>query len=177
MSRNILSYLGISQHSKHALRNPWVLGMAAFVLLVVAVNVGFIMTAMRTNPGLVDVNYYDRGRDYERNALKQIAARNALGLEARLEVPEHVVVTKPAQFGFTVVDNHGLPLTDADVSVTAYRPSDAAADFTVVMGHIASGRYQAEMNFPLKGTWDLIIKLKRGEDSLELTRRISVHQT
>lgn len=177
MSRNILAALGISQHSKQALRNPWVLGMAGFIFLVIAVNAGFIMTAMHTNPGLVDKNYYDRGRAYERNVLKQIAARNALGLQARFEAPVHIVITKPAVFQFAVVDKLGLPLTDSAVTVTAYRPSDASADFSVAMRHLSSGRYQAELSFPLKGVWDLIIKLKHGEDLIEFTHRISVHQT
>ena len=174
---NLFTSLGISQNSKHAWRNPWVLGILALLLFVIAVNAGFIMMAMKSNPGLVDVKYYDHGRDYERNALKQIAARNSLGLEAKFETPEHIVMSRTDVFRFTAVDKQGLPYSKAEVSVMAYRPSDAAADFTVQMQDKVDGRYQADMSFPLKGTWDLIVKVKRGEESFELTRRISVHQT
>jgi len=177
MNLNILTIFGISQDNKQAWRNPWVLGMVGLILLVIAVNVGFITMAMRTNPGLVDNKYYDHGRDLERNALKKIAARNALGLEANFETPEHIVISRPAPFRFTAVDKRGLPFTNAEVTIVAYRPADAAADFIVQMQDNTQGRYQADMVFPLKGTWDLIIKVKRGEDSIELTHRISVHQT
>ena len=179
MNRNppAISQLGISQHSKQALRNPWVLGWIGFVMIVLAVNVRFILLALSSNPGLVDKNYYDKGRDFERNVRKQISARESLGWEARLETPEHIVMAQPASLRFVVVDNRGLPLSDADITITAYRPADAAADFLVPMRPVASGRYQADIIFPLKGTWDLIVKVKRGEDSYDLTRRISVHQS
>lgn len=171
-----LSKLGISQHSKHALRNPWVLGWLGFVFIVLAVNIGLIVLSRSSNPGLVDKNYYDHGRDYERNVLKKNSARAALGWEARLETPVHIVMAQPAELRFVVADNRGFPLSDAAISLTAYRPADAAADFMVIMNQSAAGRYQADINFPLKGTWDLIVKVKRGEDEYELTRRISVNQ-
>lgn len=177
MNLNPFASFGISQNSKQAWRNPWVLGIVALLLSVIAVNVGFITMALRSNPGLVDNKYYDHGRDYERNALKQIAARNSLGLEAKFEIPEHIVMTQPGAFRFTAVDKRGLPFSKAEVKVTAYRPADAAADFIVQMHDNADGRYQADMSFPLKGAWDLIVKVKRGQDTFELTHRISVHQT
>lgn len=177
MNLNPLAALGISQDNKQGMRNPWVLGMIALLLLVVAINVGFIMMAMRSNPGLVDEKYYERGRDHEQNVLKEIAARNALGLEARLNMPEQVVMAQSTPFYFTAMDKRGLPFTGADIHIRAYRPADASADFTVQMHDNGDGRYQAEMTFPLKGTWDLIVKVKRGENEYELTRRISVHHT
>lgn len=180
MNRNPLATFGISgisQDSKQALRNPWVLGWIGFVMIVLAVNIGLILLSRSSNPGLVDKNYYDHGRDFERNALKKISARESLGWEARLEAPEHIVLAQPASLRFTVMDGRGLPLSDADITITAYRPADAAADFMVAMSQSAAGRYQADINFPLKGTWDLIVKVKRGEDSYDLTRRISVHQS
>lgn len=177
MNLNPLSMLGISQNNKQGLRNPWLLGILALLLFVIAVNAGFIMMAMRSNPGLVDEKYYERGRDHEQNVLKEIAARNALGLEARLNIPEHVVMTQTAPFYFTAIDKSGLPFTGAEIHLTAYRPADASADFTVVMHDKGDGRYQADISFPLKGTWDVIVKVKRGDDNYEVKRRISVHQT
>ena len=170
-----LSKLGISQDSKQALRNPWVLGWLGFVMIVLAVNIGLILLSRSSNPGLVDKNYYDHGRDFERNVLKNIAARESLGWETRLEIPERIVMAQPTLLRFTVVNNQGLPLSDAEVIVTAYRPADAAADFIVPLHAVASGRYQADISFPLKGTWDLIVKVKRATDSYDLTRRITVH--
>lgn len=174
---SLLTPFGISQNSKSAWRNPWVLGMLALIVSVIAVNAGFILMAIKSNPGLVDNKYYDHGRNYEQNILKQNAARNSLGLEAKFETPEHITIKQPGVFRFSAIDKHGLPFAKAEVSVTAYRPSDAAADFVVQMHNIADGLYQADISFPLKGTWDLIVKVKRGEDNAELTRRISVHQT
>ena len=174
MSKTFLATLGVSQQSKQASRNPWVLGWVLFVLVVLAVNVGLIVVAQTSNPGLVDKNYYDHGRDFEQNSRTKIAARARLAWETRLEIPERIAMAQPAPLRFTVVDNQGLPVTDADVIVTAYRPADAAADFKVTLQHHASGRYQAETIFPLKGAWDLMVHAKRGVDEYDLTRRIAV---
>lgn len=169
---NISKYL--SQSNKQALRNPWVLGWLAMVSIVLAVNIGMITTAVVTNPGLVNEDYYEQGRSYEKNVLKQIAARNALGWQVSLEVPELTPLAAPAPYRFTAVDDRGLPLGGAEVVLMAYRPSDAKADFRVPLLETAPGQYQAQVEFPLKGIWDLIIQVKRGEDHYDMARRISV---
>lgn len=43
-----------SQSSNRAFRNPWVLAWIGGFLLVLGVNIAFIVTAIMTNPGLVE---------------------------------------------------------------------------------------------------------------------------
>lgn len=163
-----------SQSSKRAMRNPWVLGWMALVLVVLGVNTLFITTAVITSPGLVDKDYYEKGRYHEENLLKKREARNALGWQYNLQVAEKIPMNAGSPVRFSAVDRTGLPLRDAVIVVTAYRPSDASADFSATMVESMPGMYEANMQFPLKGIWDLILKVQSAEDELEVRHRISV---
>lgn len=168
------SLMNISQDSKSAMRNPWVLGWLGLLVTVVAINIAFIVTAFNTAPGLVDENYYEKGRDHEKHFQQKLEARNRLGWDIRIQVPETITLGKPANYSINVVDQAGHPVRDAKVSLHAYRPSDAAADMQGPMENFAPGVYQARIALPLKGFWDLKVKVSRGEDELELEQRITV---
>ncbi len=164
----------ISQSNKQAMRNPWVLGWLALVIVVFLVNVAMIATAMVTSSGLVDEDYYEKGRDYERNFIKNRVAREALGWHFKLDVPE-LVLGQEHTLRFSVVDNAGLAVDGLDVDLLAYRPSDAAADFSMKMAAFAPGQYQVRTRFPLKGLWELKLKAHHAGESYDLIeQRISV---
>lgn len=166
--------LGISQSNKEAFRNPWVLGWIAAILLVLLVNAGFIFTAFVTSPGLVDKDYYEKGRDLEQDIVTRRTIRNQLGWKMSLSANHKPAVGQPARYTLNVVDKVGNPVDADRVTIRAYRPSDAHSDFSGEMQKLTAGVYTTEMLFPLKGIWDLTTTLTKGEDSLEHTRRISV---
>ncbi len=163
----------ISQNSKQALRNPWVLGWLGLLITVVLVNVAFIVTAFNTTPGLVDKDYYEKGRDVEKNFLKKKQMHARLGWEAKLTLPDEVYVAQETSFSVNVVDAAGMPLRGASARIQAYRPSDADADYITDMSVVADGVFQSRLSLPLKGIWDIRILVKRGEDEMEISRRIS----
>ena len=163
-----------SQSNSAALRNPWVLGWIAMVCVFLAVNALFVVLAVASNPGLVVEDYYEQGQQYEKHALKLLAARNALKWETNLEVPRSVRVAQADVYRFSAVDARGLPIRDAQVKLLAYRPSDAAADFVSQLEQIGPGLYQARISFPLPGAWDLNVKVRHGDDDYETSHRIAV---
>ncbi len=163
-----------SQFNKEAMRNPWVLGWLGLLATFVLMNFVFIGIAFYSGPGLVTEDYYEQGRNYEDNVVKMIEARNNLRWETNLQVPREIFVDKTEVIRFNVVDSRGLPVEQADVQITAYRPSDASADFIVKLDSIGPGIYQAYIGFPLKGIWDLKLKVSEGENVLEMEHRISV---
>lgn len=164
----------ISQSNKRALRNPWVIGWLAIVVIVVAVNVVMITLAVVTNPGLVSEDYYERGRYNERHYIQRVAERNALGWTASLDTPLSAQVGATQTYRVTVVDKVGMPLRNATVELNAFRPADAKADFAVPMTEVAPGQYQAAVEFPLKGVWDLIVNIKQDDKDFDLPRRLHV---
>ncbi len=162
-----------SQDNPQAMRNPWILGGIGLISMFFAFNAVFIYLAITTSPGLVTEDYYDQGRNYEENVLKIMAAQNALNWDTKLALPAQIITQQPDTFRFSAVDARGLPIMDADVSVVAYRPSDADADFKVRLDQAAPGQYQALIAFPLPGIWDLNITVKDGEDTFVMSHRIS----
>lgn len=163
-----------SQEHREARRNPWFLAWMGLVVVFLAVNAAFVVTAMVTSPGLVAEDYYEQGRAYEQTAITRLAAQNQLGWETRLEVPQRIVTHGADVYRFSAVDARGVPVTDAEVNIMAYRPSDADADFRTPLTEIAPGLYQANLSFALPGIWDLNINVTRGDDSYQQTQRISV---
>lgn len=164
----------ISQNSNHAFRNPWVLGMLGFILVVVGINVFFITTAINTSPGLVDKNYYEKGRYFEQSIEQRREMVSRLGWDMRVQVPEEIIMNQRTTVYMNVVDRVGMPLEGASAQLHAYRPSDANADFTVEMTPYAPGIFSADVSFALRGIWDLKVLVSQGEDNIEERRRISV---
>ena len=164
----------ISQDNPNAWRNPWVIGWISLVVVVLIVNITMISIAFVTSPGLVEEDYYEKGQDYEQNINKLKAERNALAWSYTTDFPVNPVINKTAHYSFNLIDKYGVAIMDADVSFSAYRPSDANADFKTNMIETVSGRYEANITYPLKGMWQYTISIKSKEDSFSFTRRTSV---
>lgn len=164
----------ISQSNTQAMRNPWFLAMLGLVAIFLIVNIIFIVFAVTSNPGLVADDYYEQGREYEKNVITRLAARNRLNWETKMEVPKQIYTNRPDIYRFSAVDSRGVSITNADVRFIIYRPSDASADFEKPVEQIAPGLYQTQLDFPLPGIWDINLKVTHGEDVYHQAHRISV---
>ena len=164
----------ISQDNPQALRNPWVLGWLGLLAFVVLVNVVFITVSFKTSPGLVDPDYYEKGRDHEQNMQKKMAARAALGWNTSFRFGADPVMGQESLLVVTAKDRDNQPIERANVEIRAYRPSDSAADFQVATTEAGDGQYHAFLNFPLKGIWELDFVVSKGEDRLSSNHRLIV---
>jgi nitrogen fixation protein FixH len=81
---------------------------------------------------------------------------------------------KPATVQFSVTDKDGVPIQPDKVGFFAYRPSDAKQDFAQPMEPLGQGRYRAQVVFPLKGVWDLLVSVRQGDEEHHQGRRILV---
>ncbi|MDH5473708.1 MAG: FixH family protein [Gammaproteobacteria bacterium] len=174
MANNQSTFTGISQDNPKASKNPWVIGLLSLIVIVLLVNITFITLAYVTNPGLVTENYYEKGQDLEETIIKRATARQSLGWSYSTDFPIQPVIYKNETYRFNIVDKAGVPLSNADVILKAYRPSDATADFIVPMNEPNPGMYEAIVQFPLKGMWDITIKISHGQNDYDFTRRASV---
>jgi len=168
------SQTSYSQSNKEAMRNPWFLALIGLVAVFLIVNIVFITFAITSNPGLVADDYYEKGREYEKNVVTRLAARNNLKWETKMEIPKQIYTNRPDVYRFSAVDSRGVSIMDADVKFVIYRPSDADADFVKPVEQIAPGLYQTKLNFPLPGIWDINLKVTHGEAVYHQTQRISV---
>lgn len=163
-----------SQHNKQAFRNPWVIGWLGILLLVVLVNAAFIITAFMTNPGLVDEDYYEKGKDHERTVQTKIANRARLGWQIDLKTAAQIAVNKTTTIHVDLKSRDGELIAADAITLSAYRPSDVSADFNQPMENLAPGRFVTTIKFPLKGVWDIRATVRSGDDALNINRRINV---
>ena len=166
-------FLGISQSNKNALRNPWVLGWLGMVALVFAINAFMVGQAYVSSPGLVNEQYYDKGKNY-RQTLDKREEVAALGWNVNLDKPTRPNVREPATYRVVAVDAAGLPLAAESVTLFAYRPADQNADFTVPFVEEGPGRFRVDVSYPLKGMWDLVVQLKAQGHDYEMAERTRV---
>mgnify|MGYP001769743253 CR=1 FL=1 len=157
--------------SRRGGRNFWVIGWVGLVLAVLLVNLVMVYLAMTNNPGLVVDDYYERGKNYE----ETLVSRRARDPGWKMEIfePERIDVGAPAVFAFEVRTSDGRFLDPEWVTLFAYRPSDAKADFHLPMRKVGPGRFEAEVRFPLKGVWDLLLAVRSGDQEYSAATRIS----
>lgn len=163
----------ISQENPRALQNPWVLGMLVFLAVFLTANAIFIYLAFQSPPNLVVEDFYERGEAYAEQQ-KKLEAEKALGWSGVLIVPPKSRVNQAQRYEAVITGKNSAGLLLESVTLYAYRPSDARADFSVPMSQSGHGSYQADVSFALPGRWELIIEAKQGENSYSITRQIRI---
>lgn len=154
----------ISQSNKSGLRNPWVLGMLGLIVVVLAVNITFVWFTMKEGHSeLVERDYKTKDRKSNELLLSELRTKQALAWQTEIKKPKAVVMGTPVSYEISVTDRDGKPVSGT-LEVEAYRASDSSKDFTTTFKEVATGRYQGYINFPLKGYWELHIRVQRGED-------------
>ncbi|MFW5451616.1 MAG: FixH family protein [Methylophagaceae bacterium] len=166
--------MNISQSNKEALKNPWVWAIMLFVLTFVSMNAIFIYLAFKSPPNLVVEDFYERGKRYE-DTQKRIEQEKALGWTGLLIVPTKTRVNQAQSYDVLIQGKNSAALNLDSVTVNAYRPSDARADFSTEMMLKVPGMYTAELEFSLPGIWDLIVIAKQGEQEFLVTKRVSIY--
>jgi nitrogen fixation protein FixH len=154
----------ISQENKSGLRNPWVLGMMALIAVVLIVNGTFIWLTMKEGRStLVERDYKTKDRKSNDEVLGELRAQQALSWQTEIKKPKAIVMGTPTVYEIGIKDRDGVPVSGT-LEVEAYRGSDASKDFTTPFKEVAPGLYQGYINFPLKGYWELHIRVRRGDE-------------
>src|SRR5487761_1986615 len=156
----------ISQANKKSWRNPWFIGIIAVVVTALLVNSMLFWYAYHNKSTLVDHEYSTKDRKSDTETIDDIQAHNALAWKTTIKLPKTVVLNVPAAYEIDVTDKQGVPVT-GEMEVVAYRPSDAEKDFVTNFKEISSGSYQGYISFPLKGYWELRIRVKRDKEIFE----------
>ena len=157
----------ISQDSKKGLRNPWFLGMIGLIILVLGVNGTFIWFATHNRSALVDRDYSTKDRKSNAAVVNDLQEQKALAWETTIKQPKAIVMDSPTGYEISVADREGMPVSGT-LEVEAYRASDESKDFTTAFREVSPGSYQGYVSFPLKGYWELRIRVKRGKDVFEV---------
>lgn len=157
------------------LKSPWLRGIIGIIAVTLAVNIGMITAAVKTNHGLVTKDYYEHGKDYFKTEARQKKV-NAIGMRLKILVPDRMLRGKPQVYRFYVMNADGNPVTDGSAIMFAYRTSDASRDFQVKLPMSDIGLFSAPISFNLPGIWDLIAQVKTNGNTFDVARRIYINE-
>jgi nitrogen fixation protein FixH len=120
--------------------------VTGFFAVVIAVDVGFVVMAVKTFPGEVSVTPYEDGLAYNRS-YDALRAQARLGWRA-------TAASEPGAITVEMRDRTGQPLTGLAVTGDLQRPATEAGRLVVAFHETRPGRYVAHPGH-LTGAWDL----------------------
>lgn len=130
--------------------------LLGFFGLIFAVNGVFVYFALSTFNGVHTENAYIKGLNY--NAMIE-AAEDQAALGWRMET----VLTPNERGGVLTVTMRtadGEPVDGLGIDGVFLRPAQDGLDRAVVLQQVGAGRYDAQVELPLRGQWDLRLVAK-----------------
>lgn len=144
----------------------WVLlAFVLFFICIALINAVFIHFALGTHSGVVIDNPYKRGLAYNETLVK---AKSQPDLQNIVEFEKGVLT-------WTLIDQDGVAIKDANVRAKLVRPIKEGDDFEVVLLHAGEGLYKAKISFPRKGLWTAQLGAKWNNLQYQTSYQIIVH--
>lgn len=182
-----------------AIGGEWHWGPAlliSFFVLVVAVDIVFVSVAGQGSrywlewllpaprsgeeavsrfPGVVSHDLQKKEAQYN-EYLARTERQAELGWQVRKGWIGAAVSGKPAVFRTAVADREGQPVALANVNAWFIRPSDSSKDLQVLLPEVGPGVYEVQLTLPEAGTWQLVLKIRKGDDLHEERASTNVKQ-
>jgi nitrogen fixation protein FixH len=137
---------------------PWL--FVLFFIVMVGAMGGFIYLSKIHYSGVVTENAYDEGLEYNK-LLEERRQQNTLGWQVKLKFKGDI----KGKLVLTLKDREGKPIKDADIMVLVMRPVTDRYDFQVKLVETKrSGQYQAPIEFPKLGQWQLYVTINAGKE-------------
>ena len=143
---------------------PWYFVMGFMVVL--AVNVYFVRTAIRTNPGVVTEHAYEKGLAYN-DTIAAVRAQRALGWQGDVTYADGTL-------RFTLRARDGAPLTHARVTAYIDRPLQPGMAQEVTLEETGNGVYATPLALPKRGQWDITVNAIWNDHSHQTRRRVTI---
>ncbi len=154
-------------HKSFQLKGLHVLAIfVGFFGVIIAVNVGFTVMAIRTFPGEVSRTPYEDGVAYNAK-LAQLNAQARLGWRAAARAGDEGAVV------VTFRDRAGRPVTGLNVAVKLERPATETGRKNAFLAETTPGTYAARPG-GLSGAWDMsLVAHDRAGARFEAERRLT----
>ncbi len=126
---------------------PWM--FVAFFVVIAMVHTVFVTVAVKTLPGVVTEDAYEKGLAYN-STLEAAKKQQSLGWTGRTAYSDGVL-------SYTLKDKTGAAIASATVKARITRPVTQGYDSEVVLQDAGKGVYQAKAALPLHGLWNIRI--------------------
>jgi len=156
-----------------AWKNPFIIAWVTILLIVLTVNFFMVSMAIVTNPGLVIEDYYEQGKRMD-VILAEQRRMEKLGWQLEVDMPI-LSEGKAQQVKLAVKDKENNAFDVDSAILYYYRPSDRKLDGEITMTKVpGTGLYEQTLTLPLKGKWDLIMEVTKGDQRYNIGRSIMV---
>ncbi|MDR9498924.1 MAG: FixH family protein [Hydrogenovibrio sp.] len=156
-----------------AWKNPFVIGWFLILVLVLSVNFFMVSMAIVTAPGLTVPDFYEKGK----NMGEIIAKRNEMekmGWQMKVDMPE-LTADQPETVTVTVLDKAEQAFDVDSAVLYYYRPSNKEYDGQLTLSPTGqTGQYKGELTLPLKGKYDFVMEVVKGDKTFNLGRTVFV---
>ena len=136
-----------------------------FFLVVFAVNGVFLYSAISTYTGIVSVEPYRKGLNYNQRIAADEAQR-AQGWEEALEV------TRGGQVSLRLTNRLGAPVEGQSITGTFGRPSTAQHDVKLALIEEQPGMYTTRIAPPESGAWIVALEARSLAAPSEITYQL-----
>lgn len=142
--------MGNAIEHKRDPKDKWILiYFVMFFGLIIVVNSIFMYFALSSHSGVVIKKPYERGLAFD-EVLHKSKAQPKLNDE---------VAFKGGVLSWTLKDEAGQIIENGAVEAKLFRPVHDGHDFKVMLEHVGGGVYATQLNAPLKGQWDVRLKV------------------
>ncbi len=155
-------------------KSPWFWAIVGLFVVVLGANITLIFFAVKSSPGLVAKDYYERGRSYTSRTKIEYIRKQKNGWIMDLKIPEKINKGETVLFRVAINGKDEEPIHADFATLFVYRPSDSTKDFSMSMIYERDGEYSVRISFPLKGVWDIIAEVQKGKVHHSLSRRVMV---
>ena len=131
----------------------------AFFAAVAAANLAMVFLGTASWTGLTDEKSYERGLHYNR-ILAEARQQDALGWHSSFAV---TAADGHRRLAVRLTDSAGAALDGLILSGKAVRPTSDGADRELAFAATGGGVYVAELDLPLPGQWDLVVRAVHGD--------------
>lgn len=139
--------------------------VTGFFAIVIAVDIGFVVMAVRTFPGEISATPYEDGLAFNRSAA-QLRAQDRMGWRA-------TAAAEPGAVSVEVRDHDGKSIAGLTVTGALERPATETGRIVLAFRETRLGRYIA-MPGDLRGAWDLTLQAAGPEaEHFTAERRLS----
>lgn len=146
---------------------PWI--FVGGMLVVVAVNIGMITTALSSFSGLAHRDAFGRGVAYNR-VLADVERQERLGWNWRVTLDGLAGGQEVLRVNLS--DAEGRPLGGARVEAILERPVERGQPIAVAFHETSAGSYVTDLALPQRGQWDVKLSIARAEDTVSAVNRI-----
>lgn len=146
---------------------PWL--FVGFFGIVLAVNGVLAYVATSTFTGLQTEGHYRKGLAYNR-VIEADRRQAALGW--KVAVAFGATGEQSGRLTVRVADDAGAPLEGATVTARLVRPIQAGYDMDITLAPAGAGTYEAALELPLRGQWDIQTLIEHRSGAYRTAERI-----